>query len=69
MVVLLSDEQCRHSLVERSPVHVHCGAQWENKTTNALVDLVVLLHTSNSSGECGGAAERDKENSSSRLTT
>lgn len=55
VVVHLGDEDGSYRLVERRAVHVNRGTHRENKSSDPLVDAIVLLGTSERDGQRGGA--------------
>lgn len=59
VVVHLGDKDGGYRLVECCAVHVNGGTHRENKSSNPLVDAVVLLGTSECDGQRGRAGRKD----------
>lgn len=58
IVIQLGDEDGSHRLIQRCAIHVNSGTNWEDEAGDPLVNTIVLLGTSESDGQGGGAARQ-----------
>lgn len=59
IVIHLGDEDGGDGLIERCAIHVNSCTNWEDKSSNSLIDAIVLLSTSERDRQRGRAGNQD----------